>query len=275
MANKGLQFEHAVMYVAKSRIVSRNNDDEKDFLDASEKWSTIPDEIKRTAEKIVIDFGPKSIKNQQEYFKSFRKMSGGGEEPKTDILFVKDGIKYKCSMKWGKSFQLTSSGIDKSLTVFKQVLDKSLKECTGKSDQKSLGYVQSILEEIARKFENNKGTTDQPTAKRLLSDIKKSGGINEQLQNVLGSKQKPDSSILYHCFKKNLTRECMTGELLFGKSSDKAATHLFTENGIKAIDNEAVEEVMGIAGVRISLKGRGTDPKTGIRRNEIVIRYEV
>ena len=29
---------------------------------------------------------------------------------------------------------------------------------------------------------------DQSTAKRLMSDVKKSGGINEQLQEVLGSK---------------------------------------------------------------------------------------
>jgi hypothetical protein len=275
MANKGLQFEHAVMYVAKSRIVARDTDDEKDFNDAASQWSSIPQDIKKTAEKIVLDFAPSGEDAKQKYFSSFRKMSGG-EEPKTDILFVKGSQKYRCSMKWGKSFQLTSAGIDKSIQVFKKVLQKSIQECgMGSVTDKGLGYIQSIMEQIADKFENNTGTMDQPTAKRLLSDTKKSGGIAEQLEAVLGTRKNPDVSKAYHCFKKNLTRECMTGELLFGTNSDKTATHLFTENGIKPIDDKAVEEVMNQAGVRLALKGRGKDPSTGVRRNAIVIRYEV
>ena len=34
-------------------------------------------------------------------------------------------------MKWGKSFQLTSAGIDKSAAVLEKVLKKTIKECGG------------------------------------------------------------------------------------------------------------------------------------------------
>ena len=275
MANKGLQFEHAVMYIAKSRIVgTRSSQDQKDFDDAANQWNTIPQEIKTTAENIVLNFGPTDIERQQEYFKSFKKMSGGGEEPKTDILFVKAGKKYKCSMKWGKSFQLTSAGVDKSIQVFQKVLEKSLKECSGSTVRNGLGYIQSMLEQVAKDFENAYGTMDQPTAKRILSNTKKAGGLQEQFETVLGTRKAPNVGDAYFCFKKNLTHECMTGAMLFN-NDDRSANYLFTEKGIKPIDNKAVEDVMNMAGVRLSLKGRGKDPTTGIRRNAIVIRYEV
>lgn len=277
MANKGLQFEHAVMYVAKSRIIGQKTmEDQKDFDDAEKQWFTIPNDIKEKAEQIVMQYAPSDINAAQKYFKSFKKMSGGGEEPKTDIMFMVGTKKYKCSMKWGKSFQLTSAGVEKSLQVFENVLQKTIRECSGTAAQKkALGYIQTMLEQIASDFENSKGTMDQSEAKRILSSTKKTGGLNEQITAVLGTRRAPQVSDVYSCFKKNLTYECMTGELLFGKNSDKAATHLFTENGIKPIDDNAVNEVMKLAGVRLALKGRGKDPSTGIRRNAIVIRYEV
>ena len=98
--------------------------------------------------------------------------------------------------------------------------------------------------------------------------------MNEQLQEVLGSKSKPDGAKAYDCFKYNLTHECMTGAMLFN-NDDRAATHLLTEAGVKPIDEKAVRDVMKVAGVRMSLKGRGKDKVTGVRQNAIVIRYEV
>jgi hypothetical protein len=273
MANKGLQFEHAVMYVVTSRIIQKEQDHQKYFDDAAKHWEAIPQDIKSTAEKIVLDMAPSGDTDRQKYFKSFKKMSGGGEEPKTDILFKVGSKKYKCSMKWGKSYQLTSAGVDKSVQVFTKVLQKVAKEMkTNKMDINTLGSLQLLFEQIANKFENTTGTLDQPTAKRLMSDVKKSGGINEQIQEILGSKKSPTGDSAYDVFKFELTKECMTGEMLFG-GDDRAATHLFTENGIKEITDSVVRDVMKIAGVRVSLKGRGT--KGGVRQNAISIRYEV
>lgn len=274
VANKGLQFEHAVMYVATSRIANRDRQQERDFKDAAGRWDGIPNDIKGKAEEIVLDMAPSGTQNQQDYFKSFQKMSGGGEEPKTDIMFKSGATTYKCSMKWGKSFQLTSAGVDRSVSVLQKVLEKVAMEYSTKKDAATLGYLQLLLEQISNKFENATGTMPQSRAKTLMSDVKKAGGINEQLQSILGSKKNPRGDAVYDKFKFELTKECMTGEMLFGKNSDKTATHLFTEHGIKEIDDKAVREVMKVAGVRISLKGRGKDP-SGVRQNAISIRYEV
>ena len=277
MANKGLQFEHAVMYSATSRIINKSSQNQKDFEDASGRISGIPNDIRSAADKIVESMAPtgNNIEARQKYYQSFQKMSGGGEEPKTDIMFKSGGKTYKCSMKWGKSYQLTSAGIDKSVAVFQKVLSKTAKQCGGGStNAQTLGYLQLILEQIGNKCENAKGTVDQPTAKRILSDIKKSGGLNEQLQEVLGSKAKPDGAAAYDCFKYNLTHECMTGAMLFN-NDDRAASHILTEDGVKEIDEKVVRGVMKQAGVRMALKGRGKDKVTGVRQNAIVIRYEV
>lgn len=273
MANKGLQFEHAVMYVATSRIIDRNSEQESEFNSAVKQWGGIPQNIKDTAERIVLGMAPPTEPQRQNYFKSFKKMSGGGEEPKTDILFKIGTKKYKCSMKWGKSYQLTSAGVDKSVQVFTKVLKKVAKNIqSNKMDVNTLGNLQLVLEQMANKFENNSGTMDQATAKRLMGDVKKSGGINEQLQEILGSKKSPTGDVAYDAFKFELTKECMTGEMLFN-GDDRAADHLFTEDGVKPITDKVVRDVMKIAGVRLSLKGRGT--KNGVRQNAISIRYEV
>ncbi len=272
--NKGLDFEHAVMYAATSRVNEpRSRENQEYFDEAAKKWPSIEKSIQDKATDLVLDMAP--VRDKQSYFKSFKKMSGG-TEPKTDILFVKGGKKYKCSMKWGNSFQLTSSGIDTSVQVLTKVLKKVASQM-GKSNMSAveLGTLQLIIEQIANKFENNTGTMTAPQAEKLMKDVNKAGGINEQLQDILGSRKSPDGSKAYDAFKFELTKECMTGELTFANDKDKAADHLLTENGLKPIDDKAIREVMKKAGVRFSKKGRGTDKVTGVRKNAISIRYEV
>lgn len=276
MANKGLQFEHAVMYVATSRVTKpRPREIEDAYKDAAAQWSSIPADIKSKAEEIVMGIAPQDLNQQQAFFRSFKKMSGGGEEPKTDIMFTVNNKKYKCSMKWGKSFQLSSAGVDKSVQVFQKVLAKVAKEYSSKEDAVTLGYLQLVLEQLANKLDGATGTMPAPQAKAIMNDLKRSEGLNEQLQLILGSKKNPRGDEVYRKFKFELTKECMTGAMLFANDPDKAATHLFTEHGIKPIDDAAITEVMNIAGIRISLKGRGTDRVTGVRNNAISIRYEV
>ena len=255
LKNKGLAFEHAVMYAATSRINVRDREQEKAFQEAAAKWPDIEKTIQDTATKIVLDLAPRSATDKQKFYGSFKKMSGG-TEPKTDILFVKGGKKYKCSMKWGDSFQLTSSGIDTST----QVLTKVLRKCAadiGKNNMSTteLGTLQLIVEQIANKFENRTGTVSAPEADRMMKDVNKAGGLNEQLQEILGSRRAPTGAAAYDAFKYELTKECMTGDLTF-TDKDMVADHLLTENGLKPIDDKAIREVMKKAGVRFSKKGR-------------------
>lgn len=272
--NKGLDFEHAVMYAATSRITEpRGRENQAAFEEASKKWPSIEQTIQNKATEIVLNMAP--VGDKQSYYKSFRKMSGG-IEPKTDIIFVKSGKKYKCSMKWGDSFQLTSAGIDTSVQILTKIL-KKVSSQIGKNNMSvvELGTLQLIIEQIANKFENNSGTMSAPEAERLMKDVNKSGGINEQLQAILGSKRSPSGAKAYDAFKFELTKECMTGELTFASDKDKAADHLLTEDGLKPIDEKVIREVMKKAGIRFSKKGRGKDKVTGVRKNAITIRYEV
>ena len=274
--NNGLAFEFAVMYAATSRIEVRDAEQEEAFKEAAAKWPQIPQEIKDKATEIVLSLAPRLKAQKQEFYKSFKKMSGG-DEPKTDILFKKGGKKYKCSMKWGDSFQLSSAKIDSSVDFITKVLRKCAAD-VGKNGMTTdqLGSLQLILEQISNKFENSTGTVMAPEADRMMADVTKAGGLNEQLQDVLGSKGgKKTPGKTYEAFKYELTKECMTGELTFATDKDKAANYLLTENGLKPINDAAIREVMSKAGVRFSKKGRGTDKTTGVRKNQITIRYEV
>lgn len=278
MANKGLQFEHAVMYHATVMVDNKTSDQQTAFEKASKAYASIPSNIKAKANELVQQYAPSGndLAAKQKYYGSFQKMSGGGEEPKTDIKFESGGTTYRCSMKWGKAFQLTSAGIDKSAAVLEKVLKKTIKECGGgREDKQALAHIQAILERMTEKFENNTGTIMQTKARALMADVRKTGGLNEQFQEVLGSRKRPHVAEVYECFKYNLTHECMTGAIQFGKNNDKTATHLMTETGIVPISKAEVTKVMSVAGVRLAMKGRGRDKVSGLRRNCIVIRYEV
>lgn len=275
MANEGLQFEHAAMYSALSKIDSPNTEQSRDLADAKAQYDKITNNnIKKKAEEVVEDMAPTGASQRQNYYKSFEKMSGG-IEPKTDIKFKSGSTTYRCSMKWGNSFQLTSAGVDKSISVLQVVLEEVARKYSSNTDVKTLGYLQLLLEQIANQFENATGTMDQATAKRVMSTAKKAGGINEQLQSILGTKKNPQGGEVYDSFKYELTKECMTGALQFKGNTDMIATHLFTEDGVEPINDKMIRQVMKKAGVRMSLKGRGKDKITGIRKNAISIRYEV
>ena len=79
MANKGLQFEHAVMYSAMSRVVNKTTQNQKDFDDAAGRYGAIPNDIKQAADRVVENYAPSGTGARQQYYSSFQKMSGGGE----------------------------------------------------------------------------------------------------------------------------------------------------------------------------------------------------
>jgi len=119
MANKGLQFEHAVMYSAMSRVTSKSSQNKKDFDDAAGRYEAIPNDIKQAADRVVQNYAPSGLGARQEYYSSFEKMSGGGEEPKTDIKFKSGSTVYKCSMKWGDSFNSHQRGLIRVFLFYK------------------------------------------------------------------------------------------------------------------------------------------------------------
>ena len=128
-------------------------------------------------------------------------------------------------MKWGDSFQLTSAGIDKSVTFFEQVLRKTASKYGTQTDTDTVGFLQAVIEQCNNKFENNTGTITAAEADRLMSDVTKAGGLNYELQSILGTRKNPQVGGIYEKFKYELTKECLTGEIQFGSGDDKCATH--------------------------------------------------
>ena len=277
MANKGNQFEWAAMHYGLGPVVGKETAlDSKQLTTWNEsvrQMQSIPQEIKTAAENVIRDLTPANLSTAQSFHKSFRKLSGG-TEPKTDIIFLRNGLKHRCSMKWGNSFQLSSAGIDKSVTFLEQVFRRTALEYGTKSDTATLGFLQAVIEQINNKFENNTGTITAAEADRLMSDVTRAGGLNYELQSILGTRKNPQVGGIYEKFKYELTKECLTGEIQFGSGNEKCATHMFTETGVRPIDDTVIRQVMSVAGVRISKKGRGR-AAGGLRMNQITIRYEV
>ncbi len=277
MANKGNQFEWAAMHYGLGPVVGKETAlDSKQLTTWNEsvrQMQSIPQEIKTAAENVIRDLTPANLSTAQSFHKSFRKLSGG-TEPKTDIIFLRNGLKHRCSMKWGNSFQLSSAGIDKSVTFLEQVFRRTALEYGTKADTETLGFLQAVIEQINNKFENNTGTITAAEADRLMSDVTRAGGLNYELQSILGTRKNPQVGGIYEKFKYELTKECLTGEIQFGSGNEKCATHMFTETGVRPIDDTVIRQVMSVAGVRISKKGRGR-AAGGLRMNQITIRYEV
>jgi len=277
MANKGNQFEWAVMYHALSRVgdPSELSGDQRKTLESAESQIIRMGEsnpISVAGQRIIDDLKPGGLTAEQTFYKSFKKFGGGADEGKTDIAYQKGGTTYKCSMKYGDSFQLTSAGIDTSVNVLTSILKLVCDKYSTRDDTVALGYLQLVLEDISNTFENAKGTITATEADRLMTNVRKNMGLQARLQSILGTKKNPTTAGVYTKFKYELTKECLTGELTFN-NPDKIATHVLTEDGVYPIDERLVNEIMGKAGVRISKKGRKA--KGGVKMNAITIRYEV
>jgi hypothetical protein len=133
--------------------------------------------------------------------------------------------------------------------------------------------VAMVLDELSRTLGEGPKKQPQPVMKALLDQAKRTGGLNERLQSILGSRKNPEGDKLFLVFKRELVRESLTGESLFGKNNDKTANYILNERELKPIDDKLVNEIADKTYIDIRLKGRGKDP-SGVRLNEAVIRIE-
>ena len=132
--------------------------------------------------------------------------------------------------------------------------------------------VAAVLDELSQTFEGPK-KQEQPIMKSMIEEAKKKDGLNERLQNILGSRRQPEGDKLFMAFKLELVKESLTGESLFGIGSDRTANYVMTDSQLKPIDARLINEIAKTTSVDIRLKGRGKT-KEGIRLNEAVIRIE-
>ena len=279
MIDRGKQFEFAVMKSAYSRI--KNPSLTKQAMLTFFNGKPIEASIQNAADKMVDRIGgsrftindPNSIlpiRGNDVFYDSFILMGGQRPEPKTDIIFRKNGVKHRCSLKYGGRFQLSSAGIESSVKVLNDVLTKV--SFSGGLGGLQVKKVASVLSELSEVFEGPK-RQEKPVMDRLMREAKKEGGINESLQDILGSRKMPEGSKVFQKFKEELVREALTGRIAFGVNNDKTANFILTDNYLRRIDDTLVREVASKTYVDIRPKGRGLT-KEGIKLNEAVVRIE-
>lgn len=282
--NQGLLFEKCIMYLAMSIGYLKERDYNIKVGQYLSDWRGASIEMKKASSNAMNGIFAKCNANtfdkKKVLCKTFKKMSGGtgkGKtgEPKTDIMFRHGGKKYKCSLKWGDSFQLSSAGIEKSNEFLSKVIKKVAKDM-GKDSLQSLGEMVMILEQI----DGVMGDTVKAEASVIQSKLSELQGVQFALQQILGSRKQPDVGEAYVAFKKTAIRECITGELTFGARNDSTANYILEGPvfGLHKIDDAYVQNVMNKSFVRIAAKGRGKVEGSGgeiIRYQEATIRIEV
>lgn len=272
-ADRGKQFEYAVMLSAYSRINEDLTGEVKSTFDTIMKntnnGSSIEDVVMKAARETIDRLEPNA--NKLDFYKSFRQLgggTGGGGEPKTDILYKISGKKYRVSMKWGDKYQLSSAGISKTVKVLTDVLKGAAKE--GGMNINNLGEIALILEQINNQLGSLPKKGEQAFMKSKLA---KANHLNLQLQEILGSRKNPKAAEAFSFFKDAVVKESLTGQYLFGKNADATAEYVLNEKELRKIDDKLIREVSDKTYVRLRLKGRGKT-KEGVRLNELVVTIE-
>ena len=263
--DRGKQFEYALMKSAYSRIKSPTADQ----INKLKNYQSQPIEsgVDAAAEYMLDKISPANPTDQ--FYRSFVQLGGSRPEPKTDVLFVKNGVKHKCSMKWGDAYQFSSAGIEGTINVLNSILFKVAS--SGQMGGESVLKVAEVMDELSQTLGDGPRSQEQSIMKSKLEIAKRSGGLNDKLQEILGSRKNPSVSNAFITFKKEVLKEALTGNILFN-GNDNAANYILSNTEIKPIDDKLVASLLDNVYVDIRLKGRGK--KGGVRLNEAVIRIE-
>lgn len=269
--DKGKQFEYAIMLAAYSKLEKPLPPEVKPIYDnimrVTNKGAVITSDVKTAAKNMIKRIEPSGVESKQKFYASFRQLgggAGGGGEPKTDVVFVKLGKKYKCSLKWGDSYQLSSAGISKTATVLNKVLAAT--KMSGKTKEE----IASVLTELENTLGKLPKIGEQSVIKKVLKDNEE---LKNRLEQIIGTRKNTQVAESFKTFKEAVVRESITGELLFGRSNDATANYIMNESQLKPIDDTLIKQVAEKTYVRLRLKGRGKT-SDGVRLNELVITIE-
>lgn len=269
MSNKGLQFEWCIFHhtIAKNRLALKNkNEYEKTDLEkAADMYKSSGKALQKDAQKAVQD-----IEKKFGTISRIIKMSGGSPEPKTDLIFICNGKKIKCSLKYGGSIQLSSAGITTSVKFLDGVVTKL--STTPGYDKKKAKQIIGLLSEI----DDSLGSLGKMTQTQANKEIGQAKGMNTALQEILGSSKSPQVGEEYEKFKLAIIEEAITGKMTFATERDKACEYIVSEKGIFPINKDLIKKVSDKTSVRLALKGRGKEirGKKEVRLNEIVVRFD-
>lgn len=272
MANRGLMYEDAIMYHALSNIQNPTLVEQTATLHHRSKITD--QQVDDTARRMIGNLwtNDPSSPTAQQFYKSFRKLGGGRPEPKTDVLFIKNGQKYRCSIKFGEKWQFSSAGIQGNLTLMNRILQKI--SLAGSLSGVATIQVAQLLEWMQDEIAAQPTKQVKSVISPRLAALKQSGSANDTLEKILGGKRNAQLDPLFTSFKREFIRENMTGAIAFGSSDDKCANYVMDMDNLYPITEQVINDLLDKVYVELRLKGRNTDVVSGERLNEIVLRVE-
>ena len=258
--DQGTQFEWCVLHTAYSRLTNPEvlsstqlKTKEKALTNWDKANSTVQNHAKNVIDKLV----PSSPNESLNFYKSFEKMGSGS---KSDIVFYKGGKIYQCSMKYGDSFQLSSSMIETNVTVLTDIFKKISRGKGAKTDGNTLANIQKVINDVEAFFPNKYMTSNDIDS--LVKHNPNAAALEERLIEIIGTKGKDGVGSVYDEFRCAFVEESITGKMTLKGKPMHVATHILTEKGVRPITKKLVHEFCAIVNPRFSKKKQGTFPKT-------------
>ena len=258
--DQGTQFEWCVLHTAYSRLTNPEVLSSKQ-LKTKEKaltnWDKANSTVRNHAKNVIDKLVPSSPNESLNFYRSFEKMGSGS---KSDIVFYKGSTLYQCSMKYGDSFQLSSSMIETNVTVLTDIFKKISRGKGAKTDGNTLANIQKVINDVEAFFPNKYMTSNDIDS--LVKHNPNAAALEERLIEIIGTKGKDGVGSVYDEFRCAFVEESITGKMTLKGKPMQVATHILTEKGVRPITKKLVHEFCAIVNPRFSKKKQGTFPKT-------------
>ena len=258
--DQGTQFEWCVLHTAYSRLTNPevlSSTQLKTKEKALTNWDKANSTVRNHAKNVIDKLVPSSPNESVNFYRSFEKMGSGS---KSDIVFYKGNTLYQCSMKYGDSFQLSSSMIETNVTVLTDIFKKISRGKGAKTDGNTLANIQKVINDVEAFFPNKYMTSNDIDS--LVKHNPNAAALEERLIEIIGTKGKDGVGSVYDEFRCAFVEESITGKMTLKGKPMQVATHILTEKGVRPITKKLVHEFCAIVNPRFSKKKQGTFPKT-------------
>ena len=258
--DQGTQFEWCVLHTAYSRLTNPEVLSSTQLTtkeDAQTNWDKANSTVQNHAKNVIDKLAPSSPNESLKFYSSFQKMGSGS---KSDIIFYKGGKLYQCSMKYGDSFQLSSSMIETNVTALTGIYKKIARGKGSKTDGNTLANIQAVINDVEAFFPNKYMTSNDIDS--LVKHNPNAAALEERLIEIIGTKGKDGVGSVYDEFRCAFVEESITGKMTLKGKPLQIATHILTEKGVRPITKKLVHEFCAIVNPRFSKKKQGTFPKT-------------
>ena len=258
--DQGTQFEWCVLHTAYSRLTNPevlSSTQLKTKEKALTNWDKANSTVRNHAKNVIDKLVPSSPNESLNFYRSFEKMGSGS---KSDIVFYKGSTLYQCSMKYGDSFQLSSSMIETNVTVLTDIFKKISRGKGAKTDGNTLANIQKVINDVEAFFPNKYMTSNDIDS--LVKHNPNAAALEERLIEIIGTKGKDGVGSVYDEFRCAFVEESITGKMTLKGKPMHVATHILTEKGVRPITKKLVHEFCAIVNPRFSKKKQGTFPKT-------------